>query len=109
MSTSAVEPASKTACSCIGTRPAQPGSPDPQAVVPAAAMPQATRAAVNFTDVQFGFMPATVSTDDTAAIGPATGLVYDLRMSATATWSRYVRHVHVRVVIADDQPLMRAG
>jgi DNA-binding NarL/FixJ family response regulator len=30
-------------------------------------------------------------------------------MSTTATWSGYLRRVHVRVVIADDQPLMRTG
>jgi hypothetical protein len=84
MSTSAEEAASKTARSFIGATSPDAGSPEAQAAVPAAAMPQATRAAANFTDVRFGFMPATVRAADAAAIGRATGLVYALRMSATA-------------------------
>src|SRR4051812_32120364 len=98
MSTSAVEPASKTARSCIAAPPGHPGSLDPQAAV-LTARPQATRAAASFTNVRFGFMPATVRAAETVAIGPETGLVCDLRVSATATWSRYVRRVHVSVVI----------
>src|SRR4051812_47582426 len=107
MSTSAVEPASNTARSCIAARPGHAGSLEPQAAGLAAARPPATRAAASFTNLRFGFMPATVRALDTAAIGRARGPVCDLRMSATATWSRYVRRVPVRVVIADDQPLMR--